>query len=330
LFYGLGYWFWRLSLTLRGASPTRLAEVHIVSIGNLAVGGSGKTPLALAVARYHLGKGRRVFFLSRGYGRKGGQEPLVVSDGKGRLASAEAAGDEPWMLAQSCPRAGLIVDRDRLRAGRLAQEKFRAQVLVLDDGFQRRFAVHRDLELLAWNPSHRDHAFLLPKGVLREPLSQARQAGWLVVTGKSNGLPSSLAEIPKMEAQWQAQSLKRWGKKDRKAPSFLKGKALGALSGLAEPEGFEASLRGLGGRIVLSERYPDHYWFQIPDLERSFENARKAGALLMVTTEKDATRLPQDFRPSLPLWVLQSALKFSQPKAWAGILEQAWRASGQA
>ena len=154
----------------------------VISIGNLVVGGSGKTPLAVHVAELLLEAGLRPGILSRGYGRRTvTTAPLVVSDGSRVLATVQASGDEPQMLARLLPGVPVVVCARRAEAGRLAIERFAPDVLLLDDGFQH-LELWRDLDLLVVSPGDLESR-LLPAGPLREPLAAARQAHALVVPG---------------------------------------------------------------------------------------------------------------------------------------------------
>lgn len=330
LVYGLGYGLRRLILRLV-PGPVGIPGALVVSVGNLAVGGTGKTPAAIAIGAYHLSKGRRVFFLSRGYGRKGSAEPLVVSTGHGLLTSVPECGDEPALLAAALPRAGVIVGRDRVRAGRLAVEKFGARVLILDDGFQQRLFLKRDLDLCLWNRAHGGKdSRLLPLGVLREPLSEILQASALIVTqaGSIRGsLPFDTGGRPVFQSRRVSLSLYPWGSPSRPKPATsLKKVRVASVCGLAEPEGFEASLRGLGADLRWSARFPDHHPYSRADLDGVAARAKSSGAVLLVTSEKDAAKVPAGFQCGLPLWVLRSALEISPRPDFESLLEKAYRA----
>lgn len=330
LAYGLGYGLRRLYLRL-GPAPARIPEALVISVGNLAVGGTGKTPAAIAVGAYHLSKGRRVFFLSRGYGRKGSTEPLVVSAGKGVLTDASESGDEPALLATALPKAGVIVGGDRVKAGRLAMEKFGAQVLILDDGFQQRLFLKRDLDLLCWNRAHGGgESRLLPLGILREPLSEARHASAFILTGEfgsgSGPAPFGMEDKPVFQSRRLSSSLRPPGKGAGKPVSFLKKAAVAAFCGLAEPESFEASLRQLGADLRWAARFPDHHPYSQADLDGVVARAKASGAAMILTTEKDAQRIPKGTTWGLPLWILGSALEILPRQAFERLLEGAYTA----
>ncbi len=332
--YLAGYWARRLWLRLFAPRPRSLPGALVVSVGNLSAGGTGKTPACLAVAAHFSGRGRRVFFLTRGFGRRGGRAPLLLSRGRGPLFPARRGGDEPWLLAAKAPGCGVVVDADRLRGGRRALAEG-ARVLVLDDGFQQRLRVKRDLDLLLLDSRAPGAGGLLPVGRLREPLSQGLDADALVFTRAAGrrealralrSLPPGFRSKPWFWARSRAESLRPWPGPGRAlAPSRLKGRKVAALSGLADPAQFEAQLAGLGARVLLSLRFPDHHWFRPSELEQACRRARLAGAEWLVSTEKDAARWEAGFRPALPAYLLSIRLQVEPAAAFSALLERAWK-----
>ncbi|HVU32116.1 MAG TPA: tetraacyldisaccharide 4'-kinase [Opitutaceae bacterium] len=300
----------------------------VVVVGNLTVGGTGKTPVVEKLARALHERGRRVAILSRGYKSKRppvwrrwwiafshAEEPppRIVSDGARVLLDSEAAGDEPYMLARNLPGVIVLVDKNRVKAGAYAIKKFGCDTLVLDDGFQY-LPLKGRLNLLLidkTNPFGNGH--LLPRGILREPIKHLRRASYVFLT-KSNGerdldLERIIAEynpgVDVIECTHRPQYLQRFGGPGREPLTFLKGRRVFAFSGIATPESFEKFLRDLGALLVGRERFLDHYRYGEEDLAELFAQARREGADCLVTTEKDAVRIPENHPTPLPLYYLR-------------------------
>ena len=305
----------------------------VVVVGNLTVGGTGKTPVVEKFARALRDRGRKVAILSRGYKSKAPpfwkkawfalthtQEPppRIVSDGERVLLDSEEAGDEPYMLARNLPGVIVLVDKNRVKAGAYAIKRFGCDTLVLDDGFQY-LPLKGRLNLLLvdkTNPFGNGH--LLPRGILREPIKHLKRASYVFLT-KSNGQrdPELEALIAKhnpaadiIECAHRPQYLQRFGfaaesPGAREPLSFLKGRRVVAFSGIATPESFEKFLRDLGALLVVRERYLDHYRYSDEDVDTLFALARREGAECLVTTEKDAVRLPENRVFPLPLFYLR-------------------------
>src|ERR1035437_4879429 len=305
----------------------------VVVVGNLTVGGTGKTPVVEKFARALQERGRKVAILSRGYKSKTPPlwkkfwwwlthteepPPRVVSDGTRVLLDSEHAGDEPFMLARNLPGVVVLVDKNRVKAGAYAIKKFGCDTLVLDDGFQY-LPLKGQLNLLLvdkTNPFGNGH--LLPRGVLREPIKHLRRASYVFLT-KSNGqrdheLESVIARnnpgVDIIECAHRPQYLQRLGvprgAADGREPlTFLKGRRVLAFSGIATPESFEKFLRHLGALIVARERFLDHYRFAEEDLDEFVAQAQREGAECLVTTEKDAVRIPEGRTWPLPVYYLR-------------------------
>ncbi|MEI7553364.1 MAG: tetraacyldisaccharide 4'-kinase [Verrucomicrobiota bacterium] len=305
----------------------------VVVVGNLTVGGTGKTPVVEKFARALHDRGRKVAILSRGYKSKAPPfwqkawfalthteepPPRVVSDGERVLLDSEEAGDEPYMLARNLPGVIVLVDKNRVKAGAYAIKRFGCDTLVLDDGFQY-LPLKGRLNLLLvdkTNPFGNGH--LLPRGILREPIKHLKRASYIFLT-KSNGErdPELEALIARhnptadlIECAHRPQYLQRFGFAPeapgaREPLSHLKGRRVAAFSGIATPESFEKFLRDLGALLVTRERFLDHYRYTDEDLDALFELARRDGADCLVTTEKDAVRLPQSRVFPLPIYYLR-------------------------
>ena len=301
----------------------------VVVVGNLTVGGTGKTPVVEKFARALHDRGRKVAILSRGYKSKAppawkrwwwsftqAEEPppRIVSDGRQVLLDSEQAGDEPYMLARNLPGVIVLVDKNRVKAGAYAIKKFGCDTLVLDDGFQY-LPLKGRLNLLLvdkTNPFGNGH--LLPRGILREPISHLRRASYVFLT-KSDGRRDSELErlieehnpgVDIIECAHRPQYLQRFGPltpgEDGRQPlTFLKGRRVFAFSGIATPESFEKFLRDLGALLMGRERFVDHYRYGPEDLAELFAAARQAGAECLVTTEKDAVRISEALECPLPV-----------------------------
>jgi tetraacyldisaccharide 4'-kinase len=320
----------RLTLYRERIFRQRMLGCLVVSIGNLTVGGTGKTPVVEVFGRTLASKGRRVAVLSRGYRSKSvpfwkklrgmllnpDQEipPRVVSDGKRLLMDSATAGDEPYMLASNLPEVSVVVDKDRVKAGRYAIRHLGVDTLVLDDGFQYLHLKPRLNILLVDStaPFHNHH--LLPRGFLREPIKNVRRADYIFLT-KSNGGPhirhlkrflrrhNRKAEI--IECTHKPQYLEDVFKGDRHDLDMLKGRKIAAISGIARPEGFEKFLRELGAELVYAERFADHHRYRQQEVIDFINAALNHGADLVLTTEKDAVRFPKLERRDLPVHFLR-------------------------
>lgn len=277
----------------------RLAQ-PVISVGNLVVGGSGKTPAVAALARLLRAAGERPAILSRGYGRRQGSDGVVVvSDGRGVLVDTPASGDEPQMLARGLPGVPVVVSSDRYLAGVLAERRFGCTVHLLDDGFQH-LALARDVDLLMMARADLAER-VLPSGRLREPLDAARAADAVLVTGGEEdaaavGAALRHATVFRVVPRWQAPRLVApYG--GPLPPGG--GRRVVAVAGIARPERFFAALRAEGWDVAQEVAFRDHYWFTPRDIESIRRTAVEKGADLIMTTEKDAVRLPQDRPPRL-------------------------------
>ncbi len=305
-----------------GAAPTRRAGLPVISVGNLTAGGTGKTPMAIWLAELLAQEGRRPAVLSRGYRRleaEGG--PTLVSDGRAIVCSVEKSGDEPALMARRLLACGamVIVGRDRLESARLAQS-LGADIVILDDGFQHR-RLARDLDIVLLDQARPfDNGWWLPAGMLREPPGSLRRAGAVVFTRcRHPVLPQEAArylgqKTPVFFSRHRASSLVTWERWRAGRWDGPAGELAGPLllfSGIARPDSFEQSLREMGGRIAGHLKFSDHHYYRPSDLEQ-IERAAEDGSLV-VTTEKDAVRLPAAWEPRIRLLVLAMELSLEPP-----------------
>jgi len=278
----------------RGPGHATRLGCRVVSVGNLVVGGSGKTPTAAWIAAALRQRGHRVVLASRGYGgsASAGSGVEVVSDGRHVLSRAEVAGEEPMWLAAHAPGVPVLVGRRRDVVGLRAVSAFGAQILVLDDGFQHH-RLARDVDLVTIHGrAGFGSARVLPKGPLRERMATlARADALLVVDGPLRQedearLAEVAADLPRFAVERRASGLRPLVG-GPSLPVDLEGAEVGMLCGIARPASFRETLVSLGARVVAERSFPDHHRFQPGDLKGlAFEAAR------WVTTEKDAARLP--------------------------------------
>jgi tetraacyldisaccharide 4'-kinase len=280
----------RASAYRRGILATSRLKGAVVSVGNLAVGGSGKTPVVALVARLLVEQGHTVAVLSRGYGGSFGGESLVVCDGTRLLASAREAGDEPVMLARELPGVVVAVGRRRDVVGREVEERFGRCVHVLDDGFQH-LRLARDLDILCLDAADlRDRP--LPAGRLREKTKAAGRAGAVLVGGLSGPDDVRYAQA------WAFVGPQRTFRLGRQAAGFVcAGAEIPApvrpflLAAIARPERFRDDVRASSGAVTGEAFFRDHHAFSARELGSIDAAARVAGSDAIVTTAKDAERI---------------------------------------
>jgi tetraacyldisaccharide 4'-kinase len=308
--------------------------VQVIAIGNLTVGGTGKTPVVEKFARELQNQGRTVAILSRGYRSKpppltmrlvnkmllrdDKTPPRVVSDGKSLLLDSETAGDEPYMLASNLRDVIVLVDKDRVKAGRYAIEKFGCDTLLLDDGFQywKLAGRRRDIVLIDCQQPFGNNEQLLPRGTLREPPSHLARASTIFITksdGNTNRLRSRIARhnpgagiIECIHAPLYFEDVFTG---ERHGLDLLKGRPVASLSGIAQPESFEKSLVTLGAELVYSKRFADHHRFTQQEVLNVVNRSKKRQATAIITTQKDAVRFPKIDRRDLPIYFMRVEIK---------------------
>ena len=301
-----------------------------ISVGNLTVGGTGKTPVVELLARTLRDRNRQVSILSRGYkskaltelqnwrspdGKKMAAEelPKIVSTGKAILLDSKFAGDEPFMLAKNLDGVAVLVDRDRVKSARFAINELGTDTLILDDGMQYlRLARGLDIVLVDANAPFGTGA-MLPAGTLREPRKNLSRAHYIILT-KSDGSDHSLLEkklrrynqcAPIIVTTHGPKYLENLKTFERRTLEHLKGRHVAALSGIAVPENFENSLGRLGATVELHKRFSDHYRFTTRDIEKFTNRCLERDVEMIVTTEKDAVRYPRNALAEVPVWFLR-------------------------
>jgi tetraacyldisaccharide 4'-kinase len=307
--------------------------VQVIAIGNLTWGGTGKTPVVEKFARELRDEGRNVAILSRGYRskpppfhewlknkllfREDTTPPRVVSDGRSLLLDSEMAGDEPFMLASNLKDVVVLVDKDRVKSGRYAIEKFGCDTLLLDDGFQYwKLRGRRHDVVLIDRQQPFGNGFMVPRGSLREPPSHLARAHTIFIT-KSDGaceeLRRRILELNStaaiIECVHSPMYLEDVFTGVRQSLDFIKGRKVASFCGIAQPESFEQSLVKLGAELVYAKRFADHHRFSQQEIIKAINRGKKRQAELILTTQKDAVRFPKLDRRDLPILFMRVEIK---------------------
>ena len=288
----------------------------VISIGNLTVGGTGKTPVVEKFARALQDGGRRVAILSRGYKSQpkptkrnwfdrifteDNDAPRVVSDGNSLLLDSLTAGDEPYMLARNLKDVIVLVDKNRVKCGRYAIDNWKVDTLLLDDGMQFLHLKHRLEIVLVDRQQPFGNEFLLPRGTLRERPRNLRRASYIFIT-KNTGEPNDalIARIRRynrtaeiIECAHRPLHLQNIYTGERITLDRLHGAFIGSICAIAAPESFEGALKKLGANVNLALRYIDHHYFTESEIRSFIHRCIRRDLSMIVTTEKDAVRMPQ-------------------------------------
>nr|WP_242524337.1 tetraacyldisaccharide 4'-kinase [Methylacidiphilum caldifontis] len=309
----------------------------VISVGNLTVGGTGKTPLVEKLAKELSTAGRKVAILSRGYKSvppplwerliaklKGSKEfsPRVVSDGEKIYLDPLHSGDEPYMLAKNLKGVAIITGKNRVKNGLWAIKNMNVDTLILDDGFQYLPLKERlDIVLIDREfPFGNRH--LLPRGMLREPKDHLNRADLIFITKCDGSNLSSLKEelrkfnnhAPVIESIHKPKYLFHVLTREKEPLEYLKGLKVSAISGIAQPESFEKGLKKLGAEVVYTKYFADHHWFSEQEILRFMERSKARNAKAAITTEKDAVRIPTTKPFILPFYFLRVEIEMLQGK----------------
>jgi len=273
----------------------------IISIGNISMGGTGKTPFTILLAKHFIGKGKKVCILSRGYKGNIGYETHVISDGKNILVGPDKAADEPYMMAVNCPEAIVITGKERFRSYDYAEKHFKPDVYLLDDGFQHR-RMKRDIDICLLDHKRPvSTGFMFPFGYLREPASGLSRADIVVFTRADDvTIPEKVAKHVKDKPVFFS-NIKMLGlyNVDGKADIDLAGKKVFAFAGIASPKKFFKFIKSMGAEIVGRKVYSDHHSYNGTDTYVVERKAREIEAEIIVTTEKDYVKLPDDVKANM-------------------------------
>ena len=303
----------------------------VVSVGNVAVGGSGKTPLVAYLARLVQAAGQRPAVLTRGYARADAPDGVtVVADGERIVADLDRAGDEPLMLARQLPGVPVLVSGDRFLSGRLAERHFGCSVHLLDDGFQH-FQLERAADLVVVSGADLERPVTLPSGRLREPLDVLRHASAVALADiEPSGEDAARQMLRGLGVDAVFRAIRESGRPqpaNGAAPlePLAAGTRVLVVAGLARPERFFADVVRLGWEVGGTMTFRDHHRYTRGDLVRIASSARAAGAELVLTTEKDAMRMLRHRPLPVPVAWLPLAVRIepaAEFAAWlAGILD---------
>ncbi len=294
---------------------TKILARPVISVGNLTVGGTGKTPVVIFLTEWLLAKGKRVAVLSRGYGRRSSSPQLLVSDGERVLVTPDDGGDEPYLIARRCPQAIVAVGADRFRLGQWVLERFPVDYFVLDDGFQH-LSLHRTINLLLLDATDvTGIQAMVPIGRLREPLSAAARASailftraetdaqtkriWQSVTQACGPLPDPMTIIFKAEG-WTCIATG-----ERRSPMGFQGQKAIVFSGIGNARSFHELVESLGVTVSDTVEMKDHVRYASDVVETIRERARRCGAEVLLTTEKDAGKVATFLNSDDPCWAVR-------------------------
>ncbi len=311
----------RTSLYKNGTVKSKRLPCKVISIGNLTVGGTGKTPLAMYIADLLQRSGYRVVIVSRGYGGSAEKTGGIVSDGKAIRMDVEQAGDEPYLMATRLKGIPIIVGSNRYQAGKQAVRTFNPDILLLDDAFQH-IQLERDLNLCLCDAEKPfGNRYLIPRGPLREPVEHLRRADAVVLTRheSSKGSPGSIRDIqkylpgkPVFKCSHVPSGLREPVTGKTHNVEILTDRKVLAFSGIAKNEDFTALLSELGTTIVKFMPFPDHYRYSNGDLERILQTAQRLNVDYIVTTEKDYVRIGNRPSASFPTLILVISILFGE------------------
>ena len=321
----------RLRLFRKGWKEQTHLGTLVISIGNITVGGTGKTPVVELFAKTLRDHGRKVAILSRGYKSKKLETPQewhskltedtipaeampkVVSDGQTLHLEANYAGDEPYMLAKNLDDVSVVVDKDRVKGGRFAIQELDSDVLLLDDGLQFLKLAHSLDVILVDSNSPFGTGYMLPRGTLREPIKNLCRADYIFITKckragnteliKTIRRYNPVAEI--IECTHGPIQLENVFTGEVKPLEFLDGKYIAAISGIAVPESFEEKLTALGAEVLFHRTFADHHSFNQQEIDRFMERCIRRDTEIVVTTEKDAVRFLKPTDLHVPIYFLR-------------------------
>jgi tetraacyldisaccharide 4'-kinase len=309
----------RLTFYRHGIYKQKKLPVRVISVGNITLGGTGKTPLVIYLAEKLKEKNENVAILTRGYKRKKKEMVELTQKTRDKI-KWEDAGDEPYLMAQRLSGVPILVSKNRCRSGDYAVGKHDARFLILDDGFQH-LKLFRDLDVVvidSINPF--GNGRLLPAGILRESPSSLKRADVFVLTktdqgSKKNKLIQRLNRLnpkaPIVESVYRIRTVKKLFEGSAINAKELENKPALAFSGIGNPESFESSLRQLRIRILKHRKYPDHFPYSPADVFTLMDEAEGEGADFIITTEKDSVRIPFINRMKIPFYVLKIDLKIT-------------------
>jgi tetraacyldisaccharide 4'-kinase len=320
----------RLGVALRDAAyqrgwfKVRRLNRPVISVGNLTVGGTGKTPFVALLAKLLLKRGWKPSILPHGYGRRRGAKVIVLGPRPGRTASPREVGDEPAWLAKALPDVPIVVGRDRYQSGLAAEKEFDVDVHILDDGFQH-LSLKRDLDIVLVDATQEfsDQA-LLPAGRLREPFSALQRADVVVVTRVELGDPERLEKRVRNinpRAEVFHATTKLCGLVDVSSgraypPGAFEGERVCAFCGIGNPQAFFRDLRRWGFSVAFEKSFRDHHIYSKLEVELLRLSTAEVRPSAWVTTEKDAMNMPPLGEPPVPILACIIQAELREPEAF--------------
>ncbi len=322
----------KLALFKLGVFRTRSLDCFVISLGNITVGGTGKTPTAQRLARDIRDMGYRVVILNRGYRAKWHGKVGIVSDGSNLHMSAAEAGDEAFMLAKHLPEVPVLIGAERAETGRYAIEHFGAEVAILDDGYQH-WQLARDMDIILIDAVNVfGNGYMLPRGTLREPMPHLNRSHVCLMTKVDQAAAGSREYIRETMESYNPEAkivesihqprcfipLPDWYVDiagDGIPVTEMKGKRIVAVSAIGNPASFEQTLEDLGTEIIESLRYPDHHDYTMQEMQDVLRRAESQGAEAIVITEKDAVKIPAEVIQSrwpIPVYVICVEVNFQE------------------
>ena len=312
-----------------GLLRSKKLPLPVISLGNITLGGTGKTPATVNVAGLFLKHGMKPVVLSRGYGRSDRSAVLVVSDGNSRVLDPASGGDEPVLIAHRHPEVPVVAGADRHRSGMAAIERFRPDVAILDDGFQH-IRLKRDLNIVlidAVDPFGSGRLF--PAGILREPATALKRADIVLITrsdrtesvGRLKEVIGQFTNAPIFTARYSPRDLIDVATGETKPLDFLRGKPVFAFAGIARPDSFISLLESLGAMVTGTAVYEDHYAYTRSDLSGLIRQAGERNSSLLATTEKDGVRI-KSMAPK-GIWAVRIDMEIVESRAWEELLLKA-------
>lgn len=312
----------RRHLYSQGILQVKRLPCKVISIGNVVVGGSGKTPATITIARL-LNKytDLNIAIASRGY-RSKTKDCAIVSDGKNILLDTYEAGDEPYLLGRSLPDVPVLIGKDRFMSGLMAIQNWETQIIILDDGFQY-LKLKRDVNIVtmdATRPFGLDH--ILPRGYLREPLSTLRNADIILLTrvdqckdlnSVRDRLDKLVPSVPRFESIHAPSSLIRMDTHQDVGLDAVQNQNVLAVCGIANPSSFAETLQTLKPTKLNIISFPDHHEYTLKDIEKIKQTAVEKSVDVIITTEKDAPKL--DSIDACPVLALAIELRLVEPSA---------------
>ena len=274
----------------------------VISVGNITVGGTGKTPCVIMLAQMLQTNGFKPAIISRGYGSRSVNSVNIVSDSRNILLDSATAGDEPYLIAQELKSVPVITGAKRIATGKTAVDQLGANVLICDDAMQHR-QIFRDINLvLLDNRSLYGKDYILPRGRLREPIKELKRADAIIITradetiqtDKKIGELIKAEDIPVFESIHKPKDIVKGDFSEQKPVSILAQKKVYAFCGIANPNSFKKTLSSAGARVLSFDIFPDHHRYDKSELEKIKTGFIDCRADYLVTTEKDAVRLQND------------------------------------